>query len=102
MALKSYKPTTPSQRNLVIVDRTGLYRGKPVKLYFIQQPQARPPTFLLSVNFPEGVHFSYRRYLTNQLRESFDLDGTPVRIVCRAKGEKGRPSRRKKESEKAD
>jgi predicted GTPase len=48
------------------------------------------------------VHFSYRRYLANQLRESFELDGTPVRIVCRKKGEKGRPSRRKKESEKTD
>jgi GTP-binding protein len=80
----------------------SLYRGKPVKLYFIQQPQARPPTFLLSVNHPEGVHFSYRRYLANQLREAFDLDGTPVRIVARKKGEKGRPTRRKKESEKTD
>jgi GTP-binding protein len=78
----------------------SLYRGHPVKLYFIQQPQARPPTFLLSVNHPDGVHFSYRRYLTNQLREAFDLDGTPVRIVCRARGDKRRPSRRKKESEK--
>jgi GTP-binding protein len=80
----------------------SLYRGKPVKLYFIQQPQARPPTFLLSVNHPEGVHFSYRRYLVNQLREAFELDGTPVRIVTRKKGEKARPSRRKKESEKTE
>jgi GTP-binding protein len=63
----------------------SLYRGKPVKLYFIQQPQAKPPTFLLSVNFPEGVHFSYRRYLQNQLREAFDLDGTPVRLICKAR-----------------
>jgi GTP-binding protein len=63
----------------------SVYRGHPVKLYFIQQPQARPPTFLLSVNYPEGVHFSYRRYLANQLREAFELDGTPVRIVCRAR-----------------
>ncbi|HZS39901.1 MAG TPA: ribosome biogenesis GTPase Der [Polyangia bacterium] len=67
----------------------SVFRGHPVKLYFIQQPQSRPPTFLLSVNHPEGVHFSYRRYLANQLREAFDLDGTPVRIVCRAK-KKGR------------
>ena len=63
----------------------SVYKGHPVKLYFIQQPQARPPTFLLSVNYPEGVHFSYRRYLTNQLREHFELDGTPVRIVCKAR-----------------
>jgi GTP-binding protein len=65
----------------------SLYRGHPVKLYFIQQPQTRPPTFLLSVNYPEGVHFSYRRYLANQLREAFGLDGTPLRIVCRARGQ---------------
>jgi GTP-binding protein len=61
----------------------SLYRGHPVKLYFIQQPEAGPPTFVLSVNHPEGVHFSYRRYLVNQLREAFELDGTPVRIICR-------------------
>jgi GTP-binding protein len=66
----------------------SVFRGHPIKLYFIQQPQARPPTFLLSVNYPEGVHFSYRRYLANQLRESFELDGTPVRIVCRARSRK--------------
>jgi GTP-binding protein len=61
----------------------SLFRGHPVKLYFIQQPEAQPPTFVLSVNHPEGVHFSYRRYLVNQLREAFELDGTPIRIICR-------------------
>ena len=66
----------------------SLYRAHPVRLYFIQQPQVAPPTFILSVNHPDGVHFSYRRYLQNQLREAFKLDGTPVRIVCRGKGEK--------------
>ncbi|HEX6839694.1 MAG TPA: ribosome biogenesis GTPase Der [Polyangia bacterium] len=75
----------------------SLYRGHPVKLYFIQQPQAKPPTFLLSVNHPEGVHFSYRRYLANQLRDEFDLWGTPVRIVCKARGQK--PRARRKASE---
>jgi GTP-binding protein len=68
----------------------SVFRGHPIKLYFIQQPQARPPTFILSVNYPEGVHFSYRRYLANQLRETFDLHGTPVRIVCRARSRKQR------------
>ncbi len=72
----------------------SLYRGHPVKLYFIQQPQAKPPTFLLSVNHPEGVHFSYRRYLANQLRDEFDLWGTPVRIVCKARGQKPRDKRK--------
>jgi GTP-binding protein len=68
----------------------SVFQGKPIKLYFIQQPQARPPTFLLSVNYPEGVHFSYRRYLANQLRETFELDGTPIKIVCRARKQKKR------------
>jgi GTP-binding protein len=66
----------------------SVFKGHPIKLYFIQQPQAQPPTFLLSVNYPEGVHFSYRRYLANQLREAFELDGTPVKIVCRARSRK--------------
>jgi GTP-binding protein len=66
----------------------SLYRGHPVKLYFIQQPQASPPTFILSVNHPDGVHFSYRRFLQNQLRTEFKLDGTPVRIVLRGRGDK--------------
>ena len=72
----------------------SVFHGHPVKLYFIQQPQAKPPTFLLSVNYPEGVHFSYRRYLANQLRDEFDLWGTPVRIVCKARGQKARQKRK--------
>jgi GTP-binding protein len=75
----------------------SVYRGHPIKLYFIQQPQARPPTFLLSVNFPDGVHFSYRRFLANRLRESFGLDGTPVRIVCKARGQRPRGPRRRQQ-----
>ena len=79
-----------------IVERhpPSVYRGHPIKLYFIQQPQAKPPTFLLSVNHPEGVHFSYRRYLANQLRDEFDLWGTPVRIVAKARGQKPRTRRK--------
>ena len=60
-----------------------MYKGHPVKLYYITQTATHPPTFVLSVNYPEGVHFSYRRYLQNQLRERFGFVGTPVRIVCR-------------------
>jgi len=73
---------------IVTAHPPSVFKGHPIKLYFIQQPQARPPTFLLSVNYPEGVHFSYRRYLANQLREAFELDGTPVKIVCRARSKK--------------
>jgi GTP-binding protein len=79
-----------------IVERhpPSLFRGHPIKLYFIQQPQSKPPTFILSVNYPEGVHFSYRRYLQNQLRDEFDLWGTPVRIVAKARGQKPRQRRK--------
>ncbi|HMU38369.1 MAG TPA: ribosome biogenesis GTPase Der [Pseudomonadota bacterium] len=62
-----------------------LYQGKPIRLYYITQAQTKPPTFVLSVNFPQGVHFSYHRYLQNQLRETFGFDGTPIRLIARAK-----------------
>ena len=71
----------------------SLFKGHPIKMYFVQQPQARPPTFLFSVNYPEGVHFSYRRFLANQLPESFELYGTPLRLVFRELGDKARQRR---------
>lgn len=61
-----------------------LYRGYPIKLYYITQAQIRPPTFILSVNHPEGVHFSYERYLQNQIRDTFGFTGTPIRLIARA------------------
>ncbi len=73
---------------IVTAHPPSLYRGHPVKLYFIQQPTSKPPTFVVSVNHPDGVHFSYERYLVNQLREAFDLDGTPIRLIARQR--KGR------------
>jgi GTP-binding protein len=60
-----------------------LYRGKRVKYYYITQVETRPPTFLVFVNYPEGVHFSYLRYIENILREEFGFYGTPVRIFAR-------------------
>lgn len=55
-------------------------KGRPFKLYYSTQTGARPPTFSLFVNNPELLHFSYRRYLENQLRKSFPLEGTPIRF----------------------
>lgn len=62
-----------------------LHQGRPIRLYYITQAQAKPPTFVVSVNHPEGMHFSYRRYLQNQLRETFEFIGTPVRLIARAR-----------------
>ena len=62
-----------------------LYLGRPIRLYYITQAETCPPTFVVSVNHPEGMHYSYRRYLQNQLRQTFKLEGTPVRLVARAR-----------------
>ncbi len=62
-------------------------KGKRLKIYYITQPATRPPTFVCFVNKKELFHFSYQRYLENQIRESFGLKGTPVRIISRERGE---------------
>ena len=53
------------------------------KFYYASQVDAQPPTFVLFVNDPELVHFSYVRYLENMLRRNFDFYGTPIRIILR-------------------
>ncbi len=60
-----------------------LHQGKPIKLYYITQAETCPPTFVVQVNHPDGMHFSYRRYLQNQLRQTFGFVGTPVRLIAR-------------------
>ncbi|OGW15931.1 MAG: hypothetical protein A3K09_03555 [Nitrospinae bacterium RIFCSPLOWO2_12_FULL_47_7] len=56
------------------------YRGKFLKLYYCTQVRNCPPTIRCYVNFPDGIHFSYHRYLTNSLRKSFGFMGTPLRL----------------------
>ena len=58
-------------------------RGKRLKIYYASQPGVNPPTFVFHVNDPNLVHFSYERYLENQLREAFDFSGTPLKLVFR-------------------
>jgi GTP-binding protein len=60
-----------------------LYRAKRVKYYYVTQVAIKPPTFVLFVNYPDGVHFSYIRYIENNLREAFGFRGTPVRIYAK-------------------
>jgi GTP-binding protein len=64
------------------------HRGKQVKLYYVTQTSVAPPTFVCFVNYPEAVHFSYRRYVTNRLREALGLDRTPVRVLFRKREKK--------------
>ena len=63
-------------------------KGKRLKIYYITQASTCPPTFILFVNSKELAHFSYIRYLENQIRETFGLTGTPIRFIVRERGEK--------------
>lgn len=62
-------------------------KGKRLKIYYMTQASTRPPTFVFFVNNSELFHFSYQRYLENQIREIFGLDGTPVRFIVRERNE---------------
>ena len=62
-------------------------KGKRLKIYYMTQASTRPPTFVFFVNNAELFHFSYQRYLENQIREVFGLDGTPVRFIIRERNE---------------
>jgi len=61
----------------------SIYKGKRLKFYYAAQVSAKPPTFVAFVNVPEGVHFSYERYLINQIRGTFGLKNTPIRMMFR-------------------
>jgi GTP-binding protein len=58
-------------------------KGKRLKIYYMTQASVKPPTFVLFVNSSKLFHFSYQRYIENQLRESFGLEGTPIRMIIR-------------------
>lgn len=62
-------------------------KGKRLKIYYMTQTGIRPPTFVTFCNNRELFHFSYQRYLENQIRSVFGLEGTPIRLVIRQKGE---------------
>ena len=63
-------------------------KGRRLKIYYMTQTGIKPPNFVIFCNSRELFHFSYQRYLENQIRAVFGLEGTPVRIVIRQKGEK--------------
>ena len=63
-------------------------KGRRLKIYYGTQVGSKPPTFIIFVNDKKLFHFSYERYLVNQIRKEFDLTGTPIRIIAREKNEK--------------
>ncbi len=62
-------------------------KGKRLKIYYITQISTRPPTFVCFCNSRQLFHFSYARYIENQIRETFGLSGTPIRMIMRERGE---------------
>ena len=63
-------------------------KGKRLKIFYGTQVSTKPPTFVIFVNNKDLFHFSYERYLVNQIRKEFGLEGTPVRMIAREKNEK--------------
>ena len=62
-------------------------KGKRLKIFYMTQASTKPPTFVVFVNDKQLFHFSYERYLINQLRKEFGLQGTPIRMIVREKRE---------------
>lgn len=62
---------------------TPMVRGKRLRVYYMTQVSTNPPTFVVFVNDPELMHFSYERFLINQLRDNFDFTGTPIKVIAR-------------------
>ncbi|MFP2960336.1 ribosome biogenesis GTPase Der [Myxococcus sp. 1LA] len=93
-----FRAPTPQLNRLLehMVDNhpAPIVRGKPLRLYYIAQVAAAPPTFTITVNHPDGVPDMYKRYITNQLRKTFDLR-VPIRLIF-----KGRPGQAKREARK--
>lgn len=75
-------------REAILTNEPPSKNGKRLKIYYVTEVSAIPPTFVIFVNDDTLMHFSYRRYLENALRRSFDFEGTPVRLIIRNKNEK--------------
>lgn len=71
----------------VMMNQLPSAKGKRLKIFYATQVSTKPPTFVFFVNDPEIMHFSYARYLENQLRARFGMEGTPIRFVYRSRDE---------------
>lgn len=87
-AMESYTFRIPTGRlnrlfQTAAFERPYSSKGKSLKIYYATQATTKPPTFILFVNDPDLLHFSYLRYLENRLRAEFPMEGTPIRLVVR-------------------
>ena len=67
----------------ITVTPTPTVNGKRLRIYYMTQVAVKPPTFVVFVNDPDLLHFSYERFLINQLRQAFDFSGTPIHVIAR-------------------
>lgn len=93
VAEQNAKRVTTSQLNQVINEAIAIVqppsdKGKKLKIFYGTQASTKPPTFVIFVNSKDLFHFSYERYLVNQIRKEFGLQGTPIRIIVREKLDK--------------
>lgn len=92
VARECFMRVPTSRLNRVIEDAVNAHnppvnKNRRVKLFFGTQVAVAPPTIVIATNDPAGVHFSYRRYITNQLREVFGFEGSPLRVIFRLRGD---------------
>ncbi|UJF14828.1 ribosome biogenesis GTPase Der [Jeotgalibaca sp. MA1X17-3] len=90
ISLSQNKRISSSLLNDVLMDAisrnpTPTDKGRRLKIYYMTQVAVKPPTFVLFVNEPEMLHFSYQRFIENQIRKAFEFEGTPFRIIARKK-----------------
>ena len=74
-------------RDAVSINPPPMHRGRRLKILFMTQADVKPPKFIVFVNDPELMHFSYLRFLENRLREMYGFEGTPIRMIVRARDE---------------
>lgn len=91
---ENYSQRIPTSRLMEVLQRAmkkhpiPSMHGQIIKIYYATQYESRPPKIAIILNRPKGLHFTYRRYLTNQFRKAFDFTGTPVLFKAKKRGEK--------------
>ena len=74
-------------RDAIAINPPPSYKGKPLKVLFMTQAGIKPPKFIIFVNDPELMHFSYLRFLENKIRETFGFEGAPLKLIVRGRKE---------------
>jgi len=75
-------------QDAIAVNPPPAYKGRPLKVLFMTQAGIEPPRFVIFVNDPELMHFSYLRFLENKLRETFGFEGAPIKLIVRSRKSK--------------